>query len=420
MSMPSSLLQRRAARLGPNVSTFYDTPLHILRGEGCWLWDADGRRYLDAYNNVPHVGHAHPRVVAAMSEQAAQLNTHSRYMHTGILDYLDRLTGLLGHGLDQAVMTCTGSEAMDVALRMAQAATGATGLIATDNTYHGNTSAVTALSTRRPPIGGRPPHVRLVPAPDALSGLDSDIFAAHVAEAATALQEEGFGVAALIVCPALANEGLPCPPAGFLQPAAAQVRKAGGLLIADEIQPGFGRLGSHWWGFEQQGLRPDIVCLGKPMGNGYPVAAAIGTAPVVSAFRTAFGYFNTFAASPVAAATATAVLDVLEEENLRQNAEATGAALLARMRSMQHPRIADTRGHGLFFAMEFQTEEGTPCPVTAKAVVEGLKARGVLAGAIGRQQHILKLRPPMVFGPAEADLLSTALQETLEALPDVP
>ncbi|MCE8458196.1 aminotransferase class III-fold pyridoxal phosphate-dependent enzyme, partial [Rhodovulum sulfidophilum] len=195
--MTDPLIERRARLLGPNVPTFYDEPVHIVRGEGVWLWDAAGRRYLDAYNNVPHVGHCHPKVVEAIAAQAARLNTHTRYLHETILDYVERLTATLGHDLRQAVMVCTGSEANDVALRMAQAATGKTGLIATDNTYHGNTAAVSALSTRRPPIGGYPPHVRLVPAPDSLAPLGGsaeaqpEAFAANVARAIAELEEAG-------------------------------------------------------------------------------------------------------------------------------------------------------------------------------------------------------------------------------------
>lgn len=414
--MSADLLARRARVMG-DAPIFYDKPLQIVRGEGCYLFDAEGRRYLDAYNNVPHLGHGHPEVVAAIARQAATLNVHSRYLHGGVVDYLERLTDRLGSGLDQALLTCTGSEAMDVALRMAQAATGATGIIATDNTYHGNTVAVSALSTRRPPIGGRPAHVRLVPAPDALKGLDAAAFGQAVAAAAEDLKRTGHGVSALVLCPALANEGLPCPPAGYLAPAAGAIARAGGLLIADEVQPGFGRLGSHWWGFEQQGIHPDIVVLGKPMGNGYPVAACAARAEVMTAFRDAFGYFNTFAATPVAAAAASAVLDVLETTDLIAQAQVTGDNTLQALKTLKHPAIAHVRGQGLFFAVEFADQTG-PRPDLAHKVVEGLMIQGVLAGRIGRQQHILKLRPPMVFGAAEAELLQAALTATLASLPD--
>ena len=214
--MTETLVERRARLMGPNVPTFYRTPVHIVKGEGVWLWDAAGNRYLDCYNNVPHVGHCHPRVVRAICDQAGRLNTHTRYLHDGVLDYIERLTATFGHSISQVIMTCTGSEANDIALRMAQAATGKTGIIATDATYHGNTMAVSQLSTRKPPIGGRWPNVRLVPAPDSLKRPDPDgaIFAGHVARAVQELEAAGFGCSGILLCPMFANEGLPSLPPG--------------------------------------------------------------------------------------------------------------------------------------------------------------------------------------------------------------
>jgi 4-aminobutyrate aminotransferase-like enzyme len=258
---------RRAAILGPNVPTFYTEPVHLVRGEGVWLWDADGKRYLDCYNNVAHVGHCHPKVVEAIARQAGLLNTHTRYLHEGILDYAERLVGKFGHDLAQVIMVCTGSEANDIALRMAQAVTGKTGIIATDNTYHGNTFAVAQLSTRRPPIGGYPSHVRLVPAPDTLLPLggsaeaQSVAFAANVTRAIDELQAAGHGLAGMMFCPIFSNEGMPGIAPGFLDPAVAEIRKAGGLILCDEVQPGFGRIGQ-WWGHEWLGVAPDVVTIG--------------------------------------------------------------------------------------------------------------------------------------------------------------
>ncbi|KKK58806.1 hypothetical protein LCGC14_3040710, partial [marine sediment metagenome] len=258
--MSESLADRRVRLLGPNVLTFYDAPLHITRGDGAWLWDADGRRYLDCYNNVAHVGHCHPHVVAAIARQAATLNTHTRYLHEGLLDYIERLTETMGHDLRQAILVCTGSEANDVALRMAEAATGATGLIATDNTYHGNTRATSQLSTRRPPIGGFPAHVMLVPAPDSRAGqgTNPEAFAANVAQAIAALKAGGHGFAGMMLCPIFANEGLPNIAPGFFDAAAAVIRREGGLILCDEVQPGFGRCGQ-WWGHDWLGIAPDVV-----------------------------------------------------------------------------------------------------------------------------------------------------------------
>lgn len=421
--MRNDLIERRARLLGPNLPTFYDHPVHLVRGEGVWLWDADGRRYLDCYNNVPHVGHCHPKVVEAICAQAATLNTHTRYLHEGILHYGERLTAKFGHGLSQLIMVCTGSEANDVALRMAQAVTGKTGFIATDNTYHGNTAAVSQLSTRRPPIGGWPSHVRRVPAPDALlpvggsSAAQPVAFAANVARAIEELEAAGHGFAGLMLCPVFANEGLPDVGPGFLDPTVEVVRRAGGLILCDEVQPGFGRVGSHWWGHDRLGFAPDVVTLGKPMGNGHPVAAVVARPDVMAAFREAFGYFNTFGGNPVSIAAAAATLDVIEAEGLVENAQAVGAYLLDLLRGLRHPMIHDVRGAGLFFAVEFASG-GKPAGAFCGRVVEAMRDRGVLLGRVGRGQHILKLRPPMPFGKAEADLAFATLAEVLQGMPE--
>ncbi|GAA0303333.1 aspartate aminotransferase family protein [Rhodovulum strictum] len=417
--MSETLIERRARLMGPNVPTFHAEPVHLVRGEGVWLWDASGRRYLDAYNNVPHVGHCHPRVVEAIARQAATLNTHTRYLHTAILDYIERLTATLGHGLSQAIMVCTGSEANDVALRMAQAATGARGLIATDNTYHGNTSAVSQLSTRRPPIGGYPAHVRLVPAPESLTPLggspeaQATAFAANVARAIAELEDTGQGFAGFMLCPFFANEGFPTLPRGFLDPTVAVIRRAGGLILADEVQPGFGRLGDAFWGHERLGFAPDVVTLGKPMANGHPVGAVVTRPDIMADFRTAFGYFNTFGGNPVSAAAALATLDVLEEEGLVANARDVGAHLLARLRALRHPLLAEARGAGLFLGAEFVHPDGSPATGFAERLVEGLRLRGILTGRIGRYMNTLKIRPPLPFSRENADLLVETLDDLL-------
>jgi 4-aminobutyrate aminotransferase-like enzyme len=425
--MTESLIARRARLMGPNVPTFYRTPVHIVGGQGVWLWDADGRRYLDCYNNVPHVGHCHPRVVQAICQQAGILNTHTRYLHDLVLDYIERLTATLDHGISQAIMTCTGSEANDIALRMAQAVTGKTGIIATDNTYHGNTSAVSALSTRRPPIGGYPPHVRLVPAPDTLRPVGGTVtgqaqaFAGYVARAIAELEAAGFGFSGIMLCPVFANEGLPSVPPGFLDPTVAVVRQAGGLVISDEVQPGYGRTGSHFWGHDSVGFAPDVVTVGKPMANGHPVGAVLATPQVMAAFRNAFGYFNTFGGNPVSAAACLAVLDVIEEEGLQQNAARVGTYLLERMRALRHPLLAEVRGTGMFFGAEFVTDDRmTPASDFVAEVVERMVARGFLLNRIGRAGNTLKMRPPMPFGIEHADLLMDALTEVLAETQVVP
>ena len=421
--MSETLVERRARLLGPNLATFYDQPLHLVRGSGVWLWDADGHKYLDCYNNVPHVGHCHPKVVEAIAAQAATLNTHSRYLHQGVLDYVEALTSKFSHDLSQVIMVCTGSEANDVALRMARAVTGKRGIIATDNTYHGNTDAVSQLTAGRRPIGGHAGHVRLVPAPDSLRPVggslqgQAEFFARNIAAAIVDLEETGVGFAGFMLCPVFANEGLPDLPSGFLEPAMGVVRRARGLVLCDEVQPGFGRIGTHWWGHERAGFAPDVVTLGKPMANGHPVAAVVTRPDIMAEFREAFGYFNTFGGNPVSAAAAMATLQVIEDEGLVENARAVGAYALDRMRALKHPLIAQVRGQGLFFALEF-VDRGEPAADFTHAVVEGMKRDGVLVGSVGRHGNILKLRPPLVFSRENADLAIDALDKVLREAHD--
>ncbi|MCF8510642.1 MAG: aminotransferase class III-fold pyridoxal phosphate-dependent enzyme [Rhodobacteraceae bacterium] len=414
--MMESLLDRRARLMGPNIPTFYRMPVHLVKGEGVWVWDADGKRYLDCYNNVPHVGHCHPRVVQAISSQAGMLNTHTRYLHDGVLDYIERLTATFGHGISQAIMTCTGSEANDIALRMAQAATGKTGIIATDATYHGNTMAVSQLSTRKPPIGGRWPNIRLVPAPDSLKRADPDgyVFAGHVAQAVAELEAAGFGCSGILLCPMFANEGLPSLPRGWLAPTISAIRAAGGVVIADEVQPGFGRAGSHFWGHDKLGFAPDVVVMGKPMANGHPVGAVATRPDVMAAFRNSFSYFNTFGGNPVSAAAALAVLDVIRDEGLQDNAVRSSAYVAARMANLSHPLLRDTRANGLFFGAEFLNDDDQPATRFCADLVENMVARGVLMNVIGAGRNILKIRPPMPFAIKNADFLIDNLHAALK------
>lgn len=424
MTDTQALMARRERLLGPNMTTFYRDPVHLVRGEGAWVWDADGNRLLDCYNNVPHVGHCHPKVVEAIARQAATLNTHTRYLHEGILDYGERLVATMGHDLDTMIMVCTGSEANDIALRMARAVTGKTGIIGTDNTYHGNTDLVSHLSSKKTPIGGPVGYVKQVPSPDRLAPLGGDAaaqgeaFAAEVALAITNLKDEGHGFAALILDPFFANEGVPMLDAGFLDPVAKVVHDAGGLIIADEVQPGFGRTGTHFWGHQRIGLVPDVVTMGKPMGNGHPVAAVVTRPEVMAAFRNTFGYFNTFGGNPVSAAAASAVLDVLEDDALIDNARTVGAYALEQLGTIDHPMIADVRGSGMFMGVEFASQDGQPSATAfMKDLVEALRQRGVLSSSMGRDYHILKIRPPMCFSRDQADLLTETLDAALKALP---
>ena len=418
--MTEDLLARRARLMGGHVPQLYAEPLHLVRGSGVWLHDAAGRKYLDCYNNTAHVGHCHPGVVEAIHRQARTLNVNTRYLSTILLDYLDRLVATFEPPLGQVLMTCTGSEANDVAIRMCQAATGATGLIATDATYHGNTALTSALSTRRPPVGGRPPNVRLVPAPSLTAPLGGspeaqpEAFAREVAAAAADLRGEGHGLAAFVLCPILANEGVVAALPDLLGPAIGAVRAAGGLVLCDEVQPGFGRIGTHMWGHRAIGLEPDVVTLGKPMANGHPVAAVVARPEPMAAFRSAFGYFNTFAGSPVAAAAAMATLDALEAEDLVGNARRVGYHALARLQALDHPAIASVRGAGLFLAVELG---GRDPGGHAARVVEAVKDRGVLIGATGPDDRVLKIRPPMTATRGNLDFAIDVLDAVLTDMP---
>lgn len=423
----SNLLERRRKLLGPNVATFYDEPLHLVKGEGVWLWDVDGRKYLDCYNNVPHVGHCHPRVVEAICKQASTLNTHTRYLHTLVLDYIEKLTATMATPLAAATMTCTGTEANDLALRVARAVTGKTGIIVTDHTYHGNSMAVSQLSTTSRPQGPAFDNVRFVPAPDSYrpptlnNKSPAEYFSDCVAEKVADLEKAGHGFSALLVCPYFANEGFPDHEEDWLKPVAAVVKKAGGLLIADEIQPGFGRLGSHMWGHQRAGVSPDIVTLGKPMANGHPVGAMVTSQDLMQTFRAHSKYFNTFGGNPVSCAAAIATLDVLQSEDLMQNAQDVGAYAKAGLQklALQHEVIGDVRGRGLFFGAEMVLDRKTKSPATnfVKKIANEMRRRGVILNFIGIHYNTLKMRPPMPFSRANADQMLETLDEVLRVTP---
>jgi 4-aminobutyrate aminotransferase-like enzyme len=362
-------------------------------------------------------------VVDAICKQASLLNTHTRYLHEGILNYVERLTATYADNITSAIMVCSGSEANDVALRMAQAITGKTGVIAGDHTYHGNTTAVSQLSTVMPPIGGFGGHVRHVTTPDSYrhpEEHDGSAFGADVEKAVHSLEASGHGVSALILCSFFANEGFPKLPAGFLDKAVAIVRKAGGVIIADEVQPGFGRTGTHFWGHQKIGIRPDIATMGKPMGNGHPVAAVATSLDIMAAFRKAFRYFNTFGGNPVSCAAANAVLDVLETERLVERALETGNYARAGLKRLaqKHAIIGEVRGSGLFFGAELVLDRKTKEPATkaAERLINLMRERGVLMGRNGSSYNVLKIRPPMQFGIEDADVMLSTLDDALQAL----
>lgn len=421
-----TLLERRRRLLGPACSLFYAQPLHIVRGEGVWLYDDAGRRYLDMYNNVPHVGHCHPHVVAAIARQGALLNTHTRYLHERVLDYAERLTATLPDGLDVAMFSCTGTEANELALRIARATTGATGIIVTDYSYHGNSQAISEISTEYTRPHGLPPYVVTVPAPDTYRGPyrgadAAERYAGHVAEGVETLRARGLRPAALVLDTIVSSEGVVAVPRGYLSCAAAHIRNAGGLFIADEVQPGLGRTGERFWGFELDGVVPDIVTMGKPMGNGHPLAATVTRREIAEAFAKTSHYFNTFGGNPVSAAAGLAVLDVLEAEELQRNALEVGRQLVEGLRRLaaRHERIGDVRGSGLFLAVELVEDRAgrTPASAYARKLVERLRQDGVLTNTIGRGENVLKLRPPMVLSGRDAEWFLDILDRALQGSP---
>jgi 4-aminobutyrate aminotransferase-like enzyme len=418
-----SLLARRRRALGEGMPLFYDEPLHIVRGEGAYLFDADGRRYVDMYNNVPCVGHGNAAVVEAMARQQATLNVHSRYLHEGIIEYAERLTALHGPAIESVVFSCSGTEANEVAVHMARVVTGKRGIVFSNGTYHGSSEAIGMLTGegRKP---GTSPEIAAFPFPDKYrplqSGLDDAALGALYLERVDAairqLEATGAGVACLIVCSIFANEGLPDIPAGFMAAAAARVRAAGGLVIADEVQAGYCRTG-RWWGYEITDFAPDIVVTGKPMGNGLPLAATAASQDIVGRFRAATGYFNTFASSPLQAAVGMAVLDEIERLDLRRQAGEVGEALAIRLRG-RAPRcdfIGDVRGRGLFVGLEMVRSKADKTPDVARArdFANRLKDRGFLTSNAGAIGNILKIRPPLVFGQADADAFLAAFDAVL-------
>lgn len=409
----ADLVRRRAAVMGPAYRLFYRDPVEFVRGSGAHLFDRDGYDWLDAYNNVPSAGHAHPRIAAAIAEQAARLSTHTRYLDESTVVYAEDLRSTLGGALDNApdgapanvMFTCTGSEANDLALRIATAATGGRGVLVTEHAYHGVTTEVAAIS---PSLGGTASvadWVRLVPAPG--PGVD---FAAGVRDGLAALATAGIRPAALVVDTVFASDGVHPEVGGFVD-AVAAVRDAGALFIADEVQPGFGRLGGDLtspgglWGFTRHDLRPDLVTLGKPMGNGYPVAGVLGRAEHIAAFADRGRYFNTFGGNPVAIAAAQATLDVVRDEDLPGNARRVGALLAEGLRALG--RFVEVRGAGLFIGAQL------PSQAQALDAVARLRERRILIATAGADNATLKIRPPLCFDDADAGRLLDGLDEAL-------
>ena len=424
---PRETLFARRELLGQNLSVSYQQPLKIVRGWMQYLYDDTSRAFLDVYNNVPLVGHSHPRVVHAIQEQIALLNTNTRYLHDNVNRYAQRLTRLLPEPLRVCYFVNSGSEANELALRLARAHTGREDVIVLEHAYHGHTTTLIDISPYKfdgPGGLGCKPWVHVAPIPDDYRGIyrrdDAAAgakYAQHVAQLLGNMRAKGHSPAAYIAetLPSVAGQ-IVFPP-GYLAEAYRHVRAAGGLCIADEVQVGFGRLGVHFWGFETQGVIPDIVVLGKPIGNAFPLAAVVTTPEIAASFNNGMEFFSTFGGNPVACAAGLAVLDVLEEECLQKNALHVGTYLIARLKSLQekHALIGDVRGSGLFLGLDLVLDRDTrePAPLQASYVVNRLRERGILTGTDGPYHNVIKLRPPLIFSQADADLLVDALDEAL-------
>ena len=413
------LLERRSLSMGSSP-IFYKEPVHLVRGEGIWLYDDSNNKYMDCYNNVPCVGHCHPYVIEALTRQASQLNTHSRYLSSVVVDYSERLMSLHSDPLTVLQMGCSGTEAIEVAIKMARLATEGQGIICSNATYHGNSH-----ETIRMTIGPFEPDFIRVPFPEKFrpikEGLSDDdlcnYYLEEIKEAIKKFSENNIPFAGMLFCSIFANEGLPNIPMGFMAKAAALVRDAGGLVILDEVQAGFCRTGS-WWGYEINECVPDIVAMGKPMGSGYPLSGVGTTSEIAEIFHKKSYYFNTTASTPLQAAVGNAVLDVIEEDNLLNNVNSVGRYLKDKVQniSKKYDAVGDVRGIGLFVAVECVKDPKTkePNKKLAEEIVERMKQKGFLISNAGQYRNVLKIRPPLVYQTEHADSLCETLEETFD------
>jgi 4-aminobutyrate aminotransferase-like enzyme/Ser/Thr protein kinase RdoA (MazF antagonist) len=412
-----TLAARRAAVFGPAIDPlFYDEPLQVVSAEGVWISDATGRRFLDAYNNVPCVGHAHPRVTEAIARQSRRINTHTRYLHPTAIELSERLAAACPPGLDTVLLVNSGSEANDLAWRLARAATGRGGGLCTAFAYHGITEAVAALSPEGWLDGVAPDHVERWEPPDAYRGEHLDA-SGHAAAIERLERERGHGLAATILDGVITSDRIADLDDAYLRDLVRQTHDAGGLWIADEVQAGHGRTGDALWSFERSGIVPDFVTLGKPMGNGLPVAAVITKSAIAAELVGHSSFFSTFGGNPVCAAAAMAVLDVLADEDLPARVTRTGEALRAALREAAagHPEVGDVRGVGLACAVELVTDAGSCAPDGPRALTvrNRLRHEGVLVGTTGRHRNIIKIRPPLAFGEEHVPLVAQALATAL-------
>ncbi len=402
-------IRRRNEVLGPGYMLMYREPVEFVSGQGAHLFDHEGNDFLDVYNNVPCVGHAHPRVVEAVSRQLAAVNTNTRYVQEALVDYAERLLATLPAGLSRLSLACSGSEANDLAMRVAKYHTGGEGIIVTRHAYHGITTEVSRFS---PSLGkGSPlaPGVRLIDPPDPRLATPGSTLAEHmraqVRGAIEDLERHGFRLAALVTDSAYSSDGIFTDPVGYMPGVLEEVHAAGGVYIADEVQSGFARLGDEMWGFARHGVLPDIVTMGKPMGNGVPISGVVFRPEVSDEFGRNVRYFNTFAGSSIPVAAGAAVLDVLEEENVQQRVVENGAALRAGIEEItrESPYVAEVRGRGLYVGVEIVEDRETLAPDRARAtdVISDMRDRRVLISGSGPTANVLKIRPPLAFTSAD-------------------
>jgi 4-aminobutyrate aminotransferase-like enzyme len=403
------LLERRGRLLGRNLSVAYERPLNIVRGEMQYLFDDEGRRYLDAYNNVAHVGHCHPKVVAAGQRQMELLNTNTRYLSELIIEYAEKLTATLPEPLRVAFFVNSGSEANELAIRLARAHTKARELIVLEHAYHGNTTTLIDISPYKhdgPGGEGPPSWVHKVPLPRSAAD------AQHTIDLARDLRGR---LCAFIAESMPSVAGQIVFPDGYLAPVYEAVRAGGGVCIADEVQTGYGRIGTHFWAFEKYGVVPGIVVVGKPIGNGHPIGAVITTRAIADSFANGMEFFSTFGGNNVSCAIGLAVLEVVQEEKLQVHAQQVGEQLLQGLRGLKqhHEIIADVRGSGLFIGVELVADR-MPATRAANNIVNRMRDRGILLGTDGPHHNVLKIRPPMPFSATDADLFLTTLTDCLK------
>ena len=396
---------------------FYKEPIYLEKGEGVWLYDKAGKKYLDVYNNVPVAGHCHPRIIASLTDQASKLNVHSRYISDVVVDYSEKLVSLHSDNLSKLQMACSGTEAVEIAIKMARIHTGGQGIICSNATYHGNSH-----ETFRMTIGPFEPEFRRVTYPESYrpikEGLSQEelctLYLKEVEKQIEGFSQDGIKFAGLIFCSLFANEGLPDFPKDYLTKVSKLVRDSGGVLILDEVQAGFGRTGT-WWGYQLSNVSPDIAVMGKPMGSGLPVSGVIATEEISNTFHEKAFYFNTTAATPLQAAVAGTVIDIIQDEGLIENAEKIGGYLKTELLKIKDDFdcLGDVRGPGLFIGLDIvdNKEDKNPDREKAIEIVEILKNKGVLISNAGQYRNVLKLRPPLVFDLDNANLLLETLNQ---------